>query len=281
MRIVILLFHEKAHLQDGRVPSTINLMGIHMTETHSSRSPIGRSRLNRDEIVGRRNGLGAAGVSTGLFSALYLLPAVAQAGVVYVSGSPITLSLNDPVGTTVSWDVDGIDGPEFQVFRASFGGSQSIQIGSVNATFAPLNGRGFVGPGLNSDDVQALPLGFNVGPTLAAYAWGVSGYRYRNAMYNAGGGAQIGYDMVGFAAGQDGYIGFRFNALNGLEYGWATINIDPTTQRVTIRDWAYNDTPNAPVQVPEPSTAALTLLGLGAAGVRAWRARKKPAAGAS
>ena len=252
-----------------------------MTKTHSSRSPIGRSRFNRDEIVGRRNAGGAAGVSTGLLSALYLLPAVAQAGVVHVTGSPITLSLTDPVGTTVSWDVDGIDGPEFELFRASFGGSQSIHIASVNAAFAPLNGRGFVGPTLGSDNVQALQQGFNVGPTLAAYAWGVSGYRYRNAMYNAGAGAQIGYDMIGFVAGQDGYIGFRFNTPGGLEYGWATINIDPATQRVTIREWAYNDTPNAPVQVPEPSTAALTLLGLGAAGVRAWRARKKPAACAS
>ena len=100
-------------------------------------------------------------------------------------------------------------------------------------------------------------------------------------MYNAGAGAQIGYDMIGFGAGQNGYIGFRFNTPGGLEYGWATINIDPATQRVTISEWAYNNTPNAPVQVPEPSTAALTLLGLGAAGVRAWRARKKPAACAS
>ena len=252
-----------------------------MTKTHTSRSPIGRSRFNRDEIVGRRNGVGAAGVSTGLLSALYLLPAVAQAGVVYVTGSPITLSLTDPVGTTVSWDVDGINGPEFEVFRASFGGSQSIQIASVNAAFTPLNGRGFVGPGVNDDNVQALHGSFNVGPTLAAYAWGVSAYRYRNAMYDVGGGAQIGYDMVGFVAGQDGYIGFRFNTPGGFEYGWATINIDPTKQRVTIKDWVYNDTPNAPVHVPEPSTAALTLLGLGAAGVRAWRARKKPAACAS
>ena len=130
-----------------------------MTKTHSSRPPIGRSRFNRDEIVGRRNGGGAAGVSTGLLSALYLLPAVAQAGVVHVTGSPFTLSLTDPVGTTVSWDVDGINGPEFELFRASFGGSQSIQIASVNAAFAPLNGRGFVGPNADLDDVQALPAG--------------------------------------------------------------------------------------------------------------------------
>ena len=151
----------------------------------------------------------------------------------------------------------------------------------MNAVSAPLNGRGFVAPDASVDDVRALPQGFNVGPTLAAYAWGVSGYRYRNAMYNAGAGAQIGYDFIGFNAGQNGFIGFRFNTPGGLEYGWATININPAKQRVTISEWAYNNTPNAPIHVPEPSTAALTLLGLGAAGIRAWRARKGPAACAS
>jgi hypothetical protein len=212
---------------------------------------------------------------------LYLLPAVAQAGVVYVSGSPISLSMTDPVGTTVSWDVDGVNGREFELFRASFGGSQSIQLASVNAAFSPLNGRGFVAPVPNDDNVQALPFSFNVGPNLPAYAWGLSGYRYRNAMLNSGAGAQIGYDFIGFVPGKDGNIGFRFDTPGGLLYGWATINIDPAGQNVTIKSWAYNDTPNAVVHVPEPSTAALTLLALGAAGLRSWRSRKTSNASAS
>ncbi len=43
-----------------------------------------------------------------------------------------------------------------------------------------------------------------------------------------------------------------------------------------------NDTPGGSIRIadtgsaiPEPSTPALTLLGLGAAGLRAWRARKR------
>jgi hypothetical protein len=94
---------------------------------------------------------------------------------------------------------------------------------------------------------------------------------------------QIGYDFnYGFAPG-DNFFGFRFLSGGNLLYGVGVINFDLTNGIVTIDRWAYNDTPGGFVHVeaiggntvPEPSTASLALLGLGAGGVRAWRSRKK------
>jgi MYXO-CTERM domain-containing protein len=47
---------------------------------------------------------------------------------------------------------------------------------------------------------------------------------------------------------------------------------------LTVRNWAYEDEPDTaihvePIPAPPAGVAALTLLGLGAAGVRSWRKR--------
>lgn len=97
-------------------------------------------------------------------------------------------------------------------------------------------------------------------------------------------------------------FGFRFEenpSQSGYHYGWGVINLDPSeptgerngqfdSARITIKEWTYSMTRNRPVHVgtrqgdvpphsvPEPwsTLPAIALLGLGAAGVRQWRARK-------
>ncbi len=54
-------------------------------------------------------------LAAGSLSALYLLPTGAQASIVYVNSSPVSLAFNSPIGTTVNWDVDGLNGPDFQL----------------------------------------------------------------------------------------------------------------------------------------------------------------------
>lgn len=225
-------------------------------------------------------------LAAGSLSALYLLPTGAQGGVVHVSGSPVSLAMSAPNGTTVNWDVDGAHGPDFQLWKRFTFPLGMIYMASRMPFQAPMNGRGWVGPLANEAVVQALHPSFVVGPTLAAY-WG-PGQRWRTAM---GGGFSGTYHLAsgtgfatmgGFQAG-DNYAGFRFLSGTDMLYGWALINFDLTAGIVAIKEWAYNDMPNGSIhiadtgaqQVPEPSTPALTLLGLGAAGLRAWRARKK------
>jgi hypothetical protein len=84
--------------------------------------------------------------------------------------------------------------------------------------------------------------------------------------------------------GIPGYIGFVFDPTDlrdGRNYlnGWAQvvvdINFDATTT-LTVRQWAYEDTGQGihVSDVPLPAGGPLALLGLGAAGVLAWRRRK-------
>lgn len=66
-------------------------------------------------------------------------------------------------------------------------------------------------------------------------------------------------------------------------FGWASITADinnDLTTKVTINEWAYETSGGAihvpdTVTTPEPTTSGLALLGLGAAGVAAWRRRKQ------
>jgi hypothetical protein len=77
-------------------------------------------------------------------------------------------------------------------------------------------------------------------------------------------------------------IGFSFDAAGNTHYGWANLHIGggfaPT---VTITDWAYEDEPDTPIRVssiPAPPAAipALTVLAMGAAGLRRWRKKSNP-----
>ena len=209
----------------------------------------------------------------------------AQAAVINVTGAAISMDMGSAAGSIAQWDVDGVGGSDFRLFRSSYTTTTPTALTVQNINFASdgLNGGGLIAPFSSIDNVQALAQSFNVGPSLTNYAWGSGSYPYRNAMSNAGTGNNIGYDWnFGFSE-RDNFFGFRF--LNGtdMHYGVGVINFDTVNGIVTIDRWAYNDTPNeavhvqaiVPESVPEPAMSSLLLLGLGAGGVRAWRSRKK------
>jgi hypothetical protein len=88
-----------------------------------------------------------------------------------------------------------------------------------------------------------------------------------------------------FATNEPGYFGFRFafgDDPDEYYYGWASMTVDLSApgSGFKITEAFYQSTPNTPINVgqvaavPEPSS--LALLAAGAAGVAAWRARKKP-----
>ena len=78
-------------------------------------------------------------------------------------------------------------------------------------------------------------------------------------------------------AGLMGFIGFKFDAGNGTQYGWARVRMDsgPSANTYTLIDYAFADPGEniATGQVPEPGS--LGLLALGGAGLLAWRKRRK------
>jgi hypothetical protein len=209
--------------------------------------------------------------------AFCLLPAVAQGAIITVTGAPVSMTLAGPDGDTVAWDVDGAGGVDFQLHRyVNPGFYREVHIESTG-----LNGRGLVAPGTCTCMPLPISRSFRVGPTRYGYYWGYSN-TYRIAMSTYSGAATVGIDFYngGFIPGKN-LFGFRFLSGSDILYGFGEIDLDLANGVVTITQWAYNTVPDGQIHVtgfesvPVPSTPALTLLGLGAAGLVAWRTRRK------
>jgi hypothetical protein len=225
-----------------------------------------------------------------------------DAAIIRGTGAPLSITFGGP---DVEWDVDGDGSSEFVLQTAlSVSTSSSsrityryLQLNSHDGR----NGRGFVQtrptprpgggpprpgggprPTPPNKNVQNLPLGFIVSSTFPApYRWGVSGAASRAMISSirsaSGRSLSTGSSAIDFEDGVDGFAGFRFERADGIHYGWARLNLDLDTITLTIRDWAYQSTPDAAIAVgavPEPGTSALALLAAGAAGVAVWRRRQ-------
>lgn len=218
---------------------------------------------------------------------LALLPMGAQAGVIHVTGSPVSLGLSSALGDDAVWDIDGAGGfnPVGRLVHWSYysGDWSGIYFDSVGFGFA---GMGFVAPPSTSDsnDVQQLPIGFRVAATLPAYFWGAASSNSRTPLHST---TNSLHRHDEFIAG-DQYLGFRFTDGVNLFYGWSKWTVDMSSETVTISEWAYNDTADGAIcvgetsgpggvgcAVPEPGTLSLALLGAGAGGLRAWRKRRQ------
>lgn len=92
-----------------------------------------------------------------------------------------------------------------------------------------------------------------------------------------------------FLNSQAGFAGIEFNLGGVAHFGWIRLHssIGPgNAVTATAIDWAYNDVAGAsilagegvPSAAPEPSTTSMALLAAGAAGVLAWRKRRKQVA---
>ena len=67
-----------------------------------------------------------------------------------------------------------------------------------------------------------------------------------------------------FRGGRD-YLGIEFKISGGTHYGWMQIESSRFTTGALIIDWAYESEPGIGIfagQIPEPSAALLTLIGL-------------------
>jgi MYXO-CTERM domain-containing protein len=162
------------------------------------------------------------------------------------------------------WDIDG-GGDDFRFRLFAFPGLEN----SVAAS------SGFGGDNAVGDGIFALALapGFVVGPTLTQGA-------FANDLLLLEASTQ------GNFASTTGYLGFRFDqdfdGHGGFKYGWAKARAENDGAlnqgvRLILFEWAWDDS-GAPIAVgatPAPPTALLTLLGLGALGVAAYRRRRE------
>jgi hypothetical protein len=267
--------------------------------SHDSHSPA-PSRSEPRPVSYTRKLAGTAGS----LAALQALPFAAQGAIVHGT-APVSLGLDAAPGSSVDWDADGNGGADFALFRIASqydptpSSPDFFNVDRVVLESYGRNGFALIAPANPASvEVQALQPGFRVGPTLSNYVWGAYS-AYRSALVSgrhvSGSVSNPAFFGIGlefdahFAPGK-GYFGFSFvDGVNLFDvyYGWALLDLDLVNRIVTIEEWAYNDRPHAFIcvgetagagcgnPVPEPGTAALTLLGLGAGGLRAWRARRK------
>ena len=201
-------------------------------------------------------------------AALTMVPS-AEAAPVYSGLQDIRIALgpSSPSSFTVSSPFD-LDGNGFNDFA-----------GRINRDFIPhstdtisLAGR-FEYPPVGGD-IFINPTGFKLasGDTISSLAGTFNFYRvFLGRMYSdrPPGGP--------FLPSQAGFVGVRFKRDDNNHFGWIRVHIDRGA--LTIKDWAYESTPDAPIRagegsppVPEPS--GLALLATGAAGILAWRRRR-------
>ncbi|MCX7108710.1 MAG: PEP-CTERM sorting domain-containing protein [Proteobacteria bacterium] len=242
-------------------------------------------------------------LATGSLSALSLLSFGADASVIYNNTNPVAINFNHAsgIGSAITWSVDGTNAT-FKLFNRSGSGYDNLHLKSNGG----LLGRGLVKTNgqTNINGFVKLPAGFSVGPTLAANyllpAGGSLSYRTllkRYSNFTSAGNLittniSILSNAKNFTSGADGFFGFRFTdaGLANQFYGWAELNLNTTSPgTATINRWAYESCTGQSITagatsggattcggstVPEPDALSLTLLGLGAGGVRAWRKRK-------
>jgi hypothetical protein len=84
------------------------------------------------------------------------------------------------------------------------------------------------------------------------------------------------WSQLGNFIGTRGFFGVRFDIPGGSpHFGYLDIAIDSTQELATLYGGGYESEPNAPITTPVPEPSGLALLALGAAGLAAWRNRKR------
>jgi len=66
------------------------------------------------------------------------------------------------------------------------------------------------------------------------------------------------YTYGEFPDGQDKFIGIKFDISGGTHYGWVRVNLNTNADQITIKDWAYETTPDEPIFTGDDGTIILS-----------------------
>lgn len=180
---------------------------------------------------------------------------------------------------TSSFDLNSMFGIDIELF-----GSHSASGSDGNAA------AGVRGPGMGVSFnllttgmgfVQALNFGYSIGTTKQTFVNPMMGVDFLSV------NEMMGMYMTNgsFALGGSYYFGFQFSSNGSVFNAWAKVRIDGGggmfPLELTFIEGAYDDDPTMSIQagittlIPEPGTAGLTALGMGALGVHGMRRRKQ------
>jgi hypothetical protein len=197
------------------------------------------------------------------------LPLAANADIVY---TPLNVTVSSDTSTDATYQFQGPDGVNDFLFTASFQ--------NWTDSVTPENSSGYVGTDTNNP--TPVPGGTQIGPSSGPFQLGTGTLTY-GVVYEKGPWSNNAFQLLG--------VEFYIGAVNpsDLHYGWISLSActpaykgspcsDPSV--IQINGFAYNTVANAPINAPAstPEPSALPMLALGAAGLAAFRARRKKAA---
>lgn len=160
----------------------------------------------------------------------------ADAQIVYVDITDVTVD----IGFYIPLDLDGGGVDDFALIVNSFssasltfvrgyGNLSSITLGGPNNAMAGYDGSVF-------PYASALDSGNSIGPA-ANFISNTYNYAF---FASISGGATYGP----WADETDKYLGIKFEIDGELHYGWIRLDVTVGPVSLTIKDWAYNSTPN-------------------------------------
>ena len=167
-----------------------------------------------------------------LAGSMALMGSQADAQIIYTDINPD--STTTLAGSYFNLDLDNGGVFDF-AFNLNVGSYSSYTSQQVAVTPAGSNGvagdtvGAYVYPfAFNSGDTIKSTLQFNFGSSQSMASYFGSGSSYGN-----------------FLGQTDKFIGLQFYIGAQLHYGWARFDVDATASQFTIKDYAYNSTPNA------------------------------------
>ncbi|PCI98690.1 MAG: hypothetical protein COB15_05560 [Flavobacteriales bacterium] len=166
-----------------------------------------------------------------------------NAQIIYVNNPDTTLITSPNPGSFYDIDIDQNTSPDFNVKMM---GDLTAGYGLfTNGSFSSLNGG-----------LEQLPLGncrnLSFGDSIGNNTITWKNFSTDLPLILYAGGTSVSSEWV--VPVTDGYFGFKFEISGNLHYGWMRIDIPANAVEMTIKDWAYNSTPNQQI------TAGQTIL---------------------
>jgi hypothetical protein len=201
----------------------------------------------------------------------------ANAAIIY--SGPQNITVSRPAGSGVSQAGFAVGGASWRVWASNFNAGTNNQARAALIRFAA--GERFMNASSTLINAKKLASGAVISAGQAFWSGG-GGADLRRKNNNAPLYGQFLNSSIGF-------VGIKFKISGSYHFGWirAHANIGPSNAvSASVIDWAYNDVAGASIKAgegiaPEPSTTAMALLAAGAAGVLAWRKRRKRAEAAA
>ncbi len=174
----------------------------------------------------------------------YSALSAAMAGVADASGQIIYTDVNPDITEGNAASATFID--------LNNDGTDDFAIGTINAPAVGFNGISPTDSWVGSQISYLYPFAFNNGEVISS---GLSGWY--------GGSSNVGtlnytscYNGLGgsnWCGVTDKYLGLRFQISGNTHYGWARLDVSASGDSMTLKDFAYNSTPDAPIDAGQTS----------------------------